>query len=310
MLKLLALLVLSTFVMTATAGDELCPHWDKDLTKLEKEGKPITYLLAMGSNTNGLQKADEDAKAFAEGYEKYLTAKGEMILSCVLQNEDTTHEKYKLAMGKLKKLLDSDEAKALPVLPKVFFYFSGHGSFKSKFKYEDIRTPGNCRYTVLLVGGDGEEGPELLEKRNLMNPLIALNTSKLSLFLDNCHASGTVKTKKLNNCDRFAKKGLGHKSGLDVCPISPKTEHARTIFSNSISYVAALENGLAYETTKGGLLTHVFLSLLSTAPADKSFDDVFKEAIVKVKEHTSNRDECGIKVQQAAIFQGGENLTK
>lgn len=268
-LKVVFVLLVFWVWLPSVSAAALCSEWD------EAKLKSATYILAMGANTGKLQKADKDAEDFAKSMKRYYKHNNskKFVAVCLLKNKEASSKNWYQAMSKLQNLVSEKDT--------VFFYFSGHGTYKKRWE-------GFCPEQFLMMG----RGNKLLDK-TLMKGLSALKTNDLRIFLDTCYASGMIRGKQ--ECgNKRSKFKPERNSGLypQGCKESGYSQFLRDpTYKNAIIYAASKREQDAFETNAGGLFTQTFLKILNSNK-DLSLDNIFNKAASKVSQQTVGKDAC------------------
>lgn len=254
----------------------LCPEWSRTISK------PAIYILAMGANTGKLNKADKDAKDFANSLKYYyLRNSKQPVLVCLLINKQASITNWWKVISKLQKEVSKQDT--------VIFYFSGHGTAQLK---EEFFCPEN-----FLIMGDGNK---LLDKI-LMRKLTEFKTNNLNLFLDTSYTSGLFRGQHCVN--KNSKVMFMQNSGLypHACREN-NTFLSDPTYVNASIYTASRQNQDAFETKTGGLFTQTFLKILNS-DKNQELSQIFHKTANQIAKETKGEMMCR---QQPQMWQNGK----
>lgn len=237
----------------------------KLLSKRITYKKGDVYLLAMGANTDGLQKAHSDACYFA-GSMKVLfnISKDHLRLRSKAKRNDFIN-----GLNWLAKNANKDDL--------VIIYFSGHGSTREQTQgEEDIDEVYVMRDLLEHLSDDSKM---IVRDNEFYAATKKIKTDNIISIVDACYSAGSAREERDNNTKY--RKGLFEKrlisSKFGKYPASVR--QCNSLTGNGIMLAAAQENKVALEDPKkGGIFTLALLSALANATSGESLFDIFNHA--------------------------------
>lgn len=136
------------------------------------------FILAMGANTNGLKKSNQDAERFATTMSQLFKLKKNV---CVLKN--AKRQEFELALKTLTQKVDSDDL--------VIIYYSGHGT-----KINDNNHDEKDKYDEAFVPYYSTREPkieDLLRDDSFSELINAIPTENIITIIDACFSAGLTK---------------------------------------------------------------------------------------------------------------------
>ena len=254
------------------------------------------YILAMGADTAGLQKANDDAELFSQKMSEMFSASQVNIDL----KTNVTRDEFIDGLEELSEIVTPQDI--------VIIYFSGHGSLvkddnNDESKGKNKGKTGND--AVFVTYGAEREGltTDVIVRDDEFASLVNnINTNNIISFIDACHAGGMQRDLLSNKIKYFP---WGYKD-LSLAPLTTTNANPEPLpiidSVKGLVLAAAKESDNAIELFNGGYFTYTFLKELYKAKDDNNLFSIF--------ENTKNIVEKETHASQTPIAVGDSNIAK
>lgn len=240
-------------------------YLSKNKLKLSYSGK--VYLLALGSNTDGLQKAHLDACRFSGAMQHFFKPKKINIQLRAKAKRNDFIQGLRWLQRDVKK---ND---------LVIIYFSGHGSTRQQIKNEEKDNVDEVYVMRDLLDNLPNDKDMIVRDNEFYNEVKKIQSYNIISIVDACYSAGSARLgkeeEKLLLKNGYIEKSLkGDHFGL--YPASRNT--CDSLRGKGVLLAASKEKKLALEGKEGGKFTISLLNTLANARQNENLLSIFNRA--------------------------------